>query len=152
MLLSLGNNVHRHSPIEILVSFLAIALFVFFPALYHKIDNRFMSTADEHGFHHAWFSHAARVINLMLGGILCFFQICNIVRFIIPDNVLAENKVLTLVLRGSGVRSEFGIKQAAIRKVHDLVKNAFELSKSIIQDSDGGVVHGNGTDLSLIHI
>lgn len=138
ILLSLGNNIHRHSPVEILVSCIAIALFVFFPALYHKIDNRFMSTADD-----TWFSHAARIINLVLGGILCFFQMCNIVRYIIPDNVLAESKVLTLVLRGSGVRSEFGIKQAAIRKVHDLVKNAFELSESIIQDdTDGNVAQG----------
>lgn len=137
LLLSLGNDIHRHSLIEVFIGFLAIGLIVFFPAFYTKIDNRFISTANQED---TFFSSSIRVLNLTLGAMLCFFQTCNVVRCIVPDNTLAQSKLLTLILRGSGVRSEFGIKQAAVKKIHNLVQHAFELSLTS---------HSNSVDGSL---
>lgn len=125
LILSLGNNIHRHSPLEIAGGIVGIVLLIFFPAFYPSINNRFLKTATDPDA--PWAYTLFRVINTTLGCMLLFFQFCNIVRWIVPDSKLRENKFLTLVLRGSGVRSEFGIKQAAIKKVHNMVKHAYDL-------------------------
>jgi len=78
-------------------------------------------------------------MTLGCGFILLWLQLCNIVRFIVPDSKLTQSKTLTSVLRGSSVRSEFGIKQATVFKIHRMVTNAYDLhkSKKIIQEEGG---------------
>ena len=125
LILSLGNNVHRHNPLEILAGIIGILVLIFFPALYHKLDNKVFTTATIEDA--AYFSTLARTFNIIIGSILLFFQFCNIIRWMIPDSKLVQSKFLSLVLRGSGVRSEFGIKQATLKKVDRLVTNAHEL-------------------------
>lgn len=125
LILSLGNNIHRHNPLEIAGGIVGIAVLIFFPAFNTGIDNVVFTTAEIPDA--AWLSTLFRVINLSIGFILLFFQVCNIVRWAVPDSVLKESKFLTLILRGSGVRSEFGIKQAAMKKVHNLVRHAYDL-------------------------
>ena len=144
MILSLGNNIHRHNPLEIAAGILGIAGLIFFPALYDKIDNRVFKTTeiDEEAL---WVSLLFRSINLTIGSILLCIQLSNIVRCIVPDNKLKESKLLTLILRGSGVRSEFGIKQATIKKVHNMVKHAYDLH---IETDPLRVISENSNDRS----
>lgn len=116
---------HRHSLVEICAGVLGIAVLIFFPALYHDIDNPVFSTADVEDF--KVFMPMMRKINILIGTLLLLIQICNVVRFCIPDDQLEESKFLTLILRGTGVRGEFGIKKASAFKVDKMIKNAYKL-------------------------
>ena len=140
VILSLGNNVHRHSILEISAGIIGIAILIFFPALYHDIDNNVVKTVDVADS--PWAMPIFRTVNILIGCILLFFQLCNIVRWIVPDSKLREDKFLTLVLRGSGVRSEFGIKQATIKKVHNMVKHAYDLYLDSARDISGNTIEG----------
>lgn len=134
MLLSLGNNVYTHSKLEIFAAFVAICGLVLTPPLREFEWFIFETHAQpyrEGNIIALW--HFLRIVSLIIGCSLLFLQLCNIVRFIIPDSRLTNSKLLTSLLRGSSVRSEFGIKQAAIYKVHEMVKNAYELH---VIDSD----------------
>ena len=64
---------------------------------------------------------------LTIGSILLFFQIGNLIRFFVPDDKVKNNKFLTLLLRGSGSKIEFGTKQAAVSKVQKMMSNAYHL-------------------------
>eukprot|EP00594_Rhizosolenia_setigera_P004606 CAMPEP_0178953056 /NCGR_PEP_ID=MMETSP0789-20121207/8201_1 /TAXON_ID=3005 /ORGANISM="Rhizosolenia setigera, Strain CCMP 1694" /LENGTH=1011 /DNA_ID=CAMNT_0020634261 /DNA_START=593 /DNA_END=3628 /DNA_ORIENTATION=- len=125
IILSLGNNIHDHSPLQIIFGIAGIAGLIFFPALYDGINNDVISTEKEEPL--PFISTEFKIINLSIGSVLLFIQFCNIIRWQVPDSRLTKNKFLTIILRGNGVRGEFGIKQAAVKKIHNLVKNAHDL-------------------------
>lgn len=125
LILSLGNNIHRHSLAEVLCGIAGILILIIFPVFYDRINSWFISTKSVEGAE--YMTTVFDVINLSIGAALLCIQVCNIIRWAVPDNKLTMNKVLTLILRGTGVRAEFGIKQAAMRKVNILVQNAYDL-------------------------
>ena len=109
---------------EITAAIAAIIIVVFVPPLV-QFDFFIIQTKEYEDSEHLW--NAFRFVLLSFGCILLFLQVCNIIRFIIPDSRLTKSKMLTNLLRGSAVRSEFGIKQASVYKVHQMVKNAYDL-------------------------
>lgn len=128
MVLNLGNNVYTHSVLEILAGILGTVVIVFLPMVI-KFQSIFISTHnpdEEEGL-----PPILDVIHYMLssfiGIVLILLQGSNIVRYIVPDSRLTRSKILTTLLRGSSVRNEFGMKQATIFKVNQMVNNAFEL-------------------------
>lgn len=130
MILSLGNNIYRHSIAEIFAGTVGIIVIVMLPNLL-EFDWGFMETSfrieGERDPASELLLSAARVTMLILGAILLLQQAFNVLRFIVPDSRLTGNKNLTVLLRGSVVRSEFGLKQAAIFKVHNMIKNALDV-------------------------
>jgi len=141
--------VYSHNPLEIAGGIVGIAVLIFFPALYKKIDNAVISTVPyEEG---SYVGTMLNVVNLTIGSLLLFFQCCNIVRYIVPDNVLKQNKFATLVLRGSGVRAEFGIKQAAQLKVDEMMENAYNLHKRTETDETVSQKDGSTRALALLN-
>lgn len=127
MILSLGNGIQKHSLWEIAGGISGIAILIFFPIWYKGINLEnelgFSTTEAESDM---W-TRTAKRINLTIGILLLMVQIFNIVRIIVPDGKLQRSKILTLLLRGSGVRSEFGIKKSSAIKVHQMIKNAYIL-------------------------
>ncbi len=132
MLLSVGNNVHRHSIPEICLGIVGIIFIVILPPLM-KLKWKLIDTTLWDDF--PTVKVIVVVISLTIGIVLLLLQFANIVRYIVPDSKLTKSKLLTIILRGSAVRSEFGLKQAANFKVHMLVKNAYELHQKDETDS-----------------
>lgn len=124
MLLSLGNNVYRHSILEIAVGIISIAVIVVLPTI-TSIDWGPLNTTQYDDV--PILKVIAFTVTSTIGIVLLLLQFANLVRFIIPDSKLTKSKAMTTLLRGTGVRSEFGLKQASIFKVHRLVRNAYEL-------------------------
>jgi len=127
MVLNLGNNVYHHSMIEIMVGIIGIIILVILPSII-EFDWKVITTTDIEDAEYV--SEIFDVVILTIGCILLFMQISNIVRFVVPDSNLTKSKALTILLRGSSVRSEFGTKQASVFKVHQMVKNAYDLHKT----------------------
>lgn len=130
MILSLGNNIYRNPIAEILAAITGIIVIVMLPNLM-EFDWVFMETSyrieGERDPASELLLSAARVTMLILGAILLLQQALNILRVIVPDSRMISSKTLTALLRGSVVRSEFGLKQAGIFKVHNMVKNALDV-------------------------
>lgn len=120
-LLSLGNNVYSHSKYEIIASIVAIVVLVIIPPSL-RFDWTVINTYEQYQNGGEFLYPVAQAGMLTLGCILLLLQVCNVIRFVVPDSRLTKSKILTNVLRGSSVRSEFGIKQAAVYKVHQMVK------------------------------
>ena len=133
MILSLGNNIYCHSIAEIIAAIIGIIVIVMLPALV-EFDWGFMETSYSYEGERDPASElllsAARVTMLTLGTILLFQQALNILRFIIPNSRMTSSKNLTVLLRGSVVRSEFGLKQAAIFKVLKMNQYALALHET----------------------
>ena len=135
--LSLGNDPNKISLQEIVGGTLAIGLFLIVP-LFFQFNIRFFSNA--------WFFDTedgsrdfVTLTSYILVACLLFCQITNIIRFSISNEKLITSKFLSGLVRGSYVKSEVGLKQAASYKVHKLVKNAYDLHK----DEAGGFSHEN---------
>lgn len=109
---------------EIIAAFAAIIILVMVPPLV-QFDLGIIQTKVYEDGEALW--NLLRFVLLSLGCILLTLQVCNVIRFVIPDSRLTKSKMLTILLRGSSVRSEFGIKQASVYKVHQMVKNAYDL-------------------------
>ena len=124
MILNLGNSVYRHSILEITAGMIGIIVLLILPSAlefnWRIIDTTTVEDAK-------YISIMADIFIITIAVILLFMQAANIVRYIIPDSRLTRSKALTSLLRGSSVRSEFGIKQAATLKVHQMIKNAYDL-------------------------
>jgi hypothetical protein len=142
MLLSVGNNVHRHSIPEILIGIVGIVFIVILPPL-KRVKWNLVDTTLYDDF--PVVKAIVVVVSLTIGMVLLLLQFANIVRYIVPDSKLTKSKLLTTFLRGSAVRSEFGLKQAANFKVHTLVKNAYELHQ--IDEADSNSQSSNQTAL-----
>ena len=128
LILSLGNNSRKHSLLEIVLAIVGIALLIFFPAFYDGIDTPIFSTKDQKIVERDNFtSQILDTINIFVGIALLFFQCCNLVRWAVPDDKLTSSKFLGVIIRGSGVKAEFALKHAAIRKVHIMMENALDL-------------------------
>ncbi len=131
MILSLGNNVYRHSLVEIACAILGITILIFIPTFVdfniHFINTYVTEDKDETSRTLVLFFD---IMTFIAGCVLLFLQVLNIVRFIVPDSHLTKNKTLTMFLRGSAVRSEFGTKQATVFKIHKMVQNAYSLHRS----------------------
>mmetsp|Transcript_10121 Transcript_10121/g.14728 ORF Transcript_10121/g.14728 Transcript_10121/m.14728 type:complete len:1032 (-) Transcript_10121:116-3211(-) len=149
MILSLGNNVHRHSLLEICSGVLGIGVLIFFPALYHKIDTPVFKTVDVDGF--VFIMPFMRRVNLFIGILLLIIQICNLVRFCIPDDQLKGSKFLTLILRGTGVRGEFGIKKASAFKVDKMIQNAYKLHACTSASTEGDAEENSSRTNALLN-
>ncbi len=124
MILSLGNDIQNHSVREIAGGMSGIAFLIFFPIWYKNIDlEEELGFSTKEDAENGMWTATARNINLSIGILLLIVQIFNIIRVVVPDGKLQKSKILTLILRGSGVRSEFGIKNSSAAKVHKMVKN-----------------------------
>ena len=125
MVLSLGNNVYRHSILEIMGGIVGTIVIVFLPAMIEF--EWFIITTKPSDESAVMVYKMFDVISYFLGSALLLMQVSNLFRLVVPDSRLTKSKHLTAWLRGSSVRSEFGIKQASIIKVHQMVKNAYDL-------------------------
>ena len=128
VILSFGNTTRKQSFWEIALGFAAIGLLIFFPALYDKISLPFLRTTNIGFFPNDDFTNNVMDgINIFIGSVLLLFQCCNIARWAVSDDKLTSSEFLTTFLRGSGVKAEFALKQATIKKVHNMMENALDL-------------------------
>ena len=112
MILNLGNNVYSHSILEILFGILGIGFLVILPSIWSFEIGDFINTyvvekEDKDDPANRGIVLLFDVVTLGCGFILLWLQLCNIVRFIVPDSKLTQSRTLTSTLRGSSVRSEF---------------------------------------------
>lgn len=128
ILITLGNDSDRQSPYHIAGGICAIAACIFTPAITYPVNSPFSSFMDETT---SFSSKALQGSTVTFGVLLLLIQFSSILRFFVSDDALQNSKVLTSLLRGSGVRAEFGIKISAALKIHHLVKNAYDLHPEV---------------------
>ena len=137
MVLSLGNNAYRHSIREIMAGIVGIFVIVFFPAMF-EFDWFIITTkpSDPSDESQAIVYRQVRVFSYIIGSMLLLSQVFNLIRCYVPHDKLTGNKYMTMFLRGSSVKYEFGTKQASIIKVHNMVKNAHDLHHMNKEDTN----------------
>lgn len=115
-----------------LIGMASIGLFVFFPR-FHSFDGKVEYDNGEKeasyfntDLSESEFEHLGNLV--FAGGVILFvMQIKNLLALLLPQEMQANNKIVSRILSGSGQQDEFTMKQAAIFKMNRMICNAYSL-------------------------
>lgn len=129
MALSFGNSIFHCRWYEIVLGSTAVVVFIFIP-FFLEFDAGFFSTrkrsrsADEDPLAHEYVLY---FFHFILGCLILLLQLVNLIRLFIPNKKVTSSRKLSAFFTGSNAKAEFRIKQAAIFKTNQMVRNAYEL-------------------------
>jgi hypothetical protein len=142
--LSLGNNPNDISIQEIIGGLTATGFLLITP-LFVKFDFIFFENVSLGTEENSTteLKRLGTILSYSLAACLVLCQVANTIRLVVSNEKLASSKILTMLVRGTSIKSEVGLKQAAAYKVHTMVKNAYELHK----EEGESTHHHHGNDL-----
>jgi len=133
--LSMGNGEFDRNIWAPIIGILSVGLFVIFPALYTKIDTFIFATDTEY----MGSPQNAKFILVAFGVLLIILQIRNLcAMFPFSQRLMTTKSFIGDFLLGSAGKGSYLSKQAAIYKINEMVRNAYELHKNVSVEKAGG--------------